>query len=69
MGTPILSKNAVDFMTACFDDFTLEELESIDASDPDNTDCQEWGITPDEWIWGLTTALTLKKQSAMEEQE
>jgi len=65
----IQTKNAVDFMVACFDDFTLEELESIDVTDPDYIDCQEWSITPDEWVWSLATALILKKQSTVEEQE
>jgi len=61
----IQTKNAVDFMVACFDDFTLEELESIDVTDPDYIDCKTWHINPDQWVWSLATALILKKQSTL----
>ena len=48
------------FASACYDDCSIEDLREALAAEPDEDDCREWVITPEEWTDAIQTALTEK---------
>lgn len=50
-----------NFAVACFDMNSIDELQAPHAPiDADETDCQNWGITPEEWSDAVEAALNEK---------
>jgi len=51
-----MNSNAVQFAIACYDGNSMQELvEGLNES-PDMTDCQTWGISPEEWKGAIELA-------------
>lgn len=57
MQTEIKTNNVVSFAAACYDTNTIDELKSALQSPADETDCQQWGLTEDEWKNAVKLAL------------
>ena len=49
------------FAAACFDQNSIEELETALAGEADADDCATWRITPEEWRASVELALTEKR--------
>ena len=58
-----------NFATACYEDNSIDELHEALTEEPDEYDCREWGITPEEWTDAIQTALTEKLADQFEENE
>jgi len=46
-----------EFAEACMDMNTAQELRDALADGPDDGDCQEWGLTHEEWRTAVNEAL------------
>ena len=46
------------FAAACYDQKTVQELQSDFNGDADPEACEKWGISPDEWREQIAMALT-----------
>ena len=51
------------FAAACFEQNSIEELETALRGDADATDCKTWGITPQEWRAQIAEALAAKREN------
>ena len=48
------------FSEACFDQNSEDELRSALNGDADETDCDNWGITPEQWRESIEAALAAR---------
>jgi len=59
-----LTEQAAAFAKACYETNSLAELDTPHApADADDSDCADWGITPEEWSQALEVALQAKQAS------
>ncbi len=56
-----LTGQTKSFAIACYDDNSIDELEIAFNGDPDETDLNEWRITPEQWLLAIATALIDKR--------
>ena len=55
------------FAEACFNQNSLHELnEALAQEGADDTDCNTWGISPEEWRESIKAALASKAEAALE---
>lgn len=54
------------FAAACYDQNSIDELEEALAGQADATDCENWGLTPEEWRAEIELALAAKREDAAE---
>lgn len=57
--------NLTGFAEACYDTNSISQLEeALKQRAADQTDCQEWKITPTQWRAAIAEALAAKKADA-----
>jgi len=49
-----------NFAVACYEDNSVNELRQALAGDPDEYDCREWSISPEEWRDAIRAAIEEK---------
>ena len=49
------------FAAACYDQNSIAELEAALSGPADKTDCENWGISPEQWRAEIAQALDEKR--------